>query len=108
LVEYTDEGPTLPDLKSKINGYPHCYTVTKPEDDGSKEILAFLAEFPRFVPQWRVCGIHLENCVWDTIVGLKDVTKKINLTIIKDCVSPLTKNKSKVLASLKNKGFKLK
>lgn len=50
LVEYKDDGPTLPDLTNAINGYHHCYIVPKEDDDGSKEILGFLAEFPHFIP----------------------------------------------------------
>jgi hypothetical protein len=109
LVEYHNEGSTLPDLKSKINGYKGCYTVTKKEDDGSTEILGFLAEFPRFVPTWRVCGIHLDCCVWDTITGLKNNLKKTNIEIVRDGVHPNNfKNKTKLLSTLKRKGFNIR
>lgn len=106
LVEYEDSGPTLPELLRTLNGYEHCYKITKNDDDGSTEILGVLAELPRFVPKWRICGIHLEHCVWDTIMGLKNNLKKTKLEIVRKGVSSMpNKSKTNLLSTLKTKGF---
>tara|TARA_Y100000034_G_scaffold81854_1_gene98127 strand:+ start:2481 stop:2780 length:300 start_codon:yes stop_codon:yes gene_type:complete len=99
----------LPDLVSSINGYPFCYTLTKNEDDGSQQILGFLAEFPHFIPIWRICGVHLDACVWETIVGLKNILEKTRLEVVRNGVAPsTTRDKSKILKTLERKGINVK
>lgn len=108
LVEYIDDGPTLPDLFYAASQHNHCYTITKEENDGTLAILAFLAEFPHFIPTWRVCGIHLDSCVWDTVLGLRNSLGKTKLEIAKDAVSPnISRSKSNLFKILTKKGIKV-
>ena len=111
IIEYEKSGATLPDILSATNGYPHCYTLTKYDDNGSDEIIAFLAEFPHFIPTWRICGIHLDCCVWETAFGLKSMFKKTKLEIVKSAVasySNTNKSKTRLLKALEKKGFNIR
>lgn len=108
FVEYQNCKPTLPDLVSTVKGYHNCYTLTKPEDDGSLPILGFLAEFPHFIPTWRVCGVHLDACVLDTVRGLNSSLPTTTLEIVKEGVEPAKWDKKILLSKLQRQGIRIK
>ena len=69
VIEYKGSGDTLPEVKKAIGAYKRVSYRTKKIDDGSKEILDVVRrkKLPR---KFRVCGVNLEACVWDSVLGL--------------------------------------
>ena len=69
VIEYKGSGDTLPEVKRAIGAYKRVSYRTKKLDDGSKEILDVVRrkKLPR---KFRVCGVNLDACVWDSVLGL--------------------------------------
>lgn len=87
FVEYKGYVKTMPSLTRILSNakYHRKYTVTKPWDDGSDQIVDALDknDFPK--KKLRICGVNTAYCVYQTVLGLvhnHSMTK--NIEVIRD------------------------
>lgn len=89
LVELSRKynGKTFDDIKSALNGYRH-YVVEKCEMDGSGVIhhLADIQNDPDV--SFRVCGIFTDQCVAETVIGLRKCFPKAPISVVSKACAP--------------------
>lgn len=83
VLEYEDPdgeddlGETLPRLKKHLDSYHATYYVKKYDDDGGLDVMRCLEENDLdTIPNFRVCGINLGACIWETVDTLVNVFNK--------------------------------
>lgn len=84
LVEYAKCGPTLEPLAELLRGYPKKLRVTKPGDDGSRQVIRALQENKWPSKYLRVCGVNTDCCVWSTVEGLLEKLPDIRIEVVKN------------------------
>jgi nicotinamidase-related amidase len=75
-VEYEDCGSTIPSLLNASDGYDRAYTVSKSDNDGSREILSTIKRHNLPSKNFRICGVNTDACVLGTVRGLNRLTPK--------------------------------
>lgn len=111
FVEYANCGPTLPNLVDVVKKakYKRSYHVIKYDDDGGKEVIAFLKD--RHLPRLnlRVVGVNTAYCVKQTVYGMKRNSKNSTISVIADaCHSEWGVDEhQQALASLRKRGVKV-
>ncbi len=72
LLEYAGYGRTTDKILEIIGNYDNCYTITKRNDDGSKEVMKLMHKHHLPMKNIVICGGRTDCCVSSTIFGLSD------------------------------------
>jgi hypothetical protein len=80
VVEYMRHGRTEPKIMNKLISYERWTRVRKYRDDGSKVILTAAAKNQFEMKRFRVCGVNINACVFETTMGL---AKKAEVHVVK-------------------------
>ena len=86
ILEYINCGETHPAILREVEGYDLCYFVRKGKCDGSKHMIEKLRGRCRLfskITSVSLCGIFLNQCVYQTLLGLIDRKKKWKVSILK-------------------------
>jgi nicotinamidase-related amidase len=67
LVEYSNSGQTLPEIREELVSYPLLTKVTKRGDDGGRIVYEHLKESNRLNMPIMVCGVNSDCCVKRTV-----------------------------------------
>ena len=69
LAEYCNYGPSHKEIRDELEGYDKCWTVSKPEDDGSRYIAKVAAKHEVSTDNITLCGVNTCYCVRHTALG---------------------------------------
>ncbi len=72
VLEFEDYGETHEDIMKALEGYDNYKIVTKPDNDGSTEVIEAVNKFGLHHDNltFHVCGVNFHACVSDTVCGL--------------------------------------
>lgn len=89
LVEYDDEGPTIPILTKELEGYDRCITCHKDQDSAAKSIQMACTRAGYPLNDIRICGVNASYCVYETVEGLCNARnlKGSTITVIANAVN---------------------
>lgn len=72
FVEYSGNGETIYALKDLVNDYKKVSFIEKCDNDGSHEIAQEIRAIRSNSLKLRVCGVNVDCCVFDTVLGLRE------------------------------------
>jgi nicotinamidase-related amidase len=82
FLEFSNYGPTLPQLTKLTKDYDKVYHATKSGWDGSAEALKLVKEHGLAGKRFRVCGVYTDCCVQATLEGLHGAIKDAKIELI--------------------------
>ncbi len=88
IVEYAGNGSTQSDILDTIDGYYHCSTVEKNNNNGGHEIIDCLNAKRTWSFDLVVCGIYGDFCVPATVAGLFECSDLVEVDVVTDAVYP--------------------
>lgn len=83
VVESKHQGPTISYLKNLIQDYRQFACATKDQNDGSLVIKNALKNNRFDNSELYVCGVNIEFCVKDTVIGLIKKFENSKIKVIK-------------------------
>jgi len=75
FLEYKDHGPTHTRLSKLVKNYERKIFMTKPRNDGSKQVNNACINFKFPKNHYKVCGVNTNYCVRETVCGLHQLFK---------------------------------
>jgi len=73
VLRYVGCGPISSFVRKAIVNYRYKKTITKCTDDGSLYVNRFIEKNNIKTNKIRVVGVNISACVWDTVVGLREM-----------------------------------
>lgn len=106
FVEYEGCGKTDKRLRDAASGYKKVSTITKFENDGSRQILKYLKIKKLSDKSLKICGVNTDACVEATVEGINgkllDSKKRMAMKIVADaCSSELESGHKKALIRMR-------
>lgn len=84
FLEFTNNGPTQPELLDLTMGYKHAHVALKGANDGSKECMTFMRHYDLPSRHFRVVGVNTSYCVRETVTGLTKLYPDAVIDVISD------------------------
>lgn len=80
ILEYYQEGETLPELTELLYDYPLTFHALKRKDDGGRAVHKLIRQHHFNVDEIIVCGVNISACVLETCDSL---SKRYRIRVIK-------------------------
>jgi hypothetical protein len=77
-------GSTLPQLKRHLDGYGRHMMRVKSTDGGSCQVVEACQDFGYPMQYFRICGVYIDACVKQTVLGLSARLPSCSLRVIRE------------------------
>lgn len=84
VVEYRHCDPTHSALMAMLKDYPNYAKITKPGDDGGREVFKSLGKLGFPTKHLRVCGVNTDCCVQATVNTLAKLLPDSKFELVKN------------------------
>lgn len=90
ILEYAKYPKTHERLLQMVDGYDKLAIETKPENDGSTELLEACIGNEYFQNVYRICGVNTLACVQSTVLGIADRLEDSRVEVVKNACNDET------------------
>lgn len=87
FLEFGGWGKTTSMLTDLTADYPHAVTLLKHQMDGSEEIKQHFEKKNKRPKKFHVCGVNGDQCVYETIRGMKRHFPKSKIIAVLDAIN---------------------